>query len=130
MITPLTETCSEEVKANRLKVIEALESGKYKKTERVFCNRAEDCYCSWGVIFDTFGGLNKRGIIVDLETKGEDKSVFEVLDQVFRRLGMNNNNPEHYDVLYTQLTRLNDAPNSTFEVTSQYLRFLWSLPKE
>ena len=129
MITPLTEMCSDEVKANRLKVIEALESGKYKKTEGVFCNKAEDCYCSWGVIFDTFGGLNERGIIVDLETKA-NLPVFQGLDQVFRRLGMNSSNPEHCDVLYTQLTRLNDAPNSTFEVTSQYLRFLWSLPKE
>jgi len=119
----------DEVKANRLKVIEALESGKYKKTERVFCDKARNCYCSWGVIFDTFGGLNEWGTIVDLETKN-NLSVLQVMDQVFQRLGMNNHVPDDYEALYTRLTRLNDTAGSTFETTAQYLRELWSLPKE
>lgn len=106
----------EQVKANRLKAIAALESGLYRFGTGAFYNDYTGCYCSLGVM------------ILEVTNVRADRScsITQTLSRFYQSVGIDE---DDYD-LYSEITRRNDDDNGSFELVAQYLRELWALPKE
>lgn len=111
----------EEIKANRLKWIEALESGEYKQGRYQLCRHDEESvtksFCCLGVAREVFGGVEE-------DACGHLLSTARFIFTPAERFSSVN------ETFEGTLIEMNDNQGYSFKAIASHLRKFWSLPKD
>lgn len=121
-----------ELDQNRLKWIEALESGKYKQAQ--YYLQRQGGFCCLGVACDIYDPKGWDVIPVNdvkqVKYKDLSSSPPEYINEYFGIIGKYRSDSEEADVeLVDVLINMNDSYGKTFSEIAEYLRDIWELPK-